>query len=67
MKWKGKGSLESQLCPAVFCWGKHVKECFPEADTSERMFLLKQECERTLDEEFFTNDTHVLVHLTLHS
>ena len=44
-----------------------MKECFPEADTSERMFLLKQECERTLDEEFFTNDTHVLVHLTLHS
>jgi hypothetical protein len=21
----------------VFCWGKHVKECFPEADTGERL------------------------------
>jgi hypothetical protein len=23
MKWKPKGSLESQLCWVVFCWGKH--------------------------------------------
>jgi hypothetical protein len=22
----------------IFCWGKHVKEYFPEADTSEEMF-----------------------------
>ena len=29
MKWKLKGSLESQLCWMVFCWGKHMKECFP--------------------------------------
>ena len=21
-------SLENQLCWMVFCWGKHVKECF---------------------------------------
>jgi hypothetical protein len=21
----------------VFCWGKHVKECFPEVDTGERL------------------------------
>ena len=41
-KWKLKGSLESQLCWMVFCWGKHVKECFPEVDTGER---LRQTCE----------------------
>jgi hypothetical protein len=22
----------------MFCWGRHMKECFPEADTGERMF-----------------------------
>ena len=38
LKWKPKGSLESQLCWIVFCWGKHVKEHFAEADTGERMF-----------------------------
>lgn len=61
-----------------FCWGQHIKECFPEADmgkdlgrlvkehffeadTGERMFfLLKQVCERTRDERFFTNSKHVL-------
>jgi hypothetical protein len=32
VKWKLKGSLESQLCWKVFYWGKHVKECFPEVD-----------------------------------
>ena len=37
VKWKLKGSLESQLCWMVFCWGKHVKECFPEVDTGERL------------------------------
>ena len=41
MKWKLKASLESQLCQMVFCWGKHVKECFPEADTGERMNVAK--------------------------
>jgi hypothetical protein len=68
----------------VFCWGKHVKECFPEVDTGERIrqthegtfhwsrhrrenALLKQARERTHDEGFVTKDTHVLVHLTLHS
>ena len=30
-------SLESQLCWMVFCWGKHVKKCFPEVDTGERL------------------------------
>jgi hypothetical protein len=29
--------------------------------------LLKQARERTHDEDFFVKDTHVLVHLTLHS
>ena len=38
LNWKLMVSLESQLCQMVFCWGKHVEECFPEADTSERMF-----------------------------
>jgi len=38
LKWKFKGCLESQLCWVVFCWGKHVKECFLEADTGKRMF-----------------------------
>ena len=38
MKWKHKGSLESQLCWMVFCWDKHVKECCPEVDTGERTF-----------------------------
>ena len=37
LKWKLKGSLESQLCWMVFCWGKHMKECFPEVDTGERL------------------------------
>jgi hypothetical protein len=44
--------------------GKHMKECFPEADTGERIFL-KQACERTHGEEFFANNTHVLVRLSL--
>jgi hypothetical protein len=34
--------VESQLCWMVFCWGKHVKECFPEVDAGER---LRQTCE----------------------
>ena len=33
LKWKPKGSLESQLCWMVFYLGKHMKECFPEVDT----------------------------------
>ena len=32
-----KGSLESQLCWMVFCWGKHMKEYFPEVNTGERL------------------------------
>lgn len=36
MKWKKrKGSLESWLHCTVFCWDKHVKECFPETDTGK--------------------------------
>ena len=37
LKWEHKGSLKSHLCWRGFCWGKHVKECFPEADTGERL------------------------------
>jgi hypothetical protein len=37
LKRKLKGSLESQLSWMVFCWGKHLKECFLEADTGERL------------------------------
>jgi hypothetical protein len=29
LEWKFRGSLESQLCWMVFCWGKHKKECLP--------------------------------------
>ena len=43
LKWKLKGSLESQLCWMVFCWGKHVKECFPEVDTGERLRQTREE------------------------
>jgi hypothetical protein len=84
LKWKLKGSLESQLCWMVFCWGKHMKECFSKVDTDERLrqtgegtfhwsrhrredVLFMQTCERTRDEGLFANDTHVLVHLALHS
>jgi hypothetical protein len=42
-------SLESRLCQMMFCWGRHMKECFPEADTGDRMFC----------------NTHLLIHLTL--
>ena len=31
------GSLESRLCWMVFCWDKHMKEHFAEADTGERL------------------------------
>jgi len=37
VKWRLRSSLESRLCWMVFCWGKHVKECFPEVDTGERL------------------------------
>jgi hypothetical protein len=42
MKWKLKGSLESQLGWMVVFWAKHMKKCFPEVDTGER---LRQTCE----------------------
>jgi hypothetical protein len=81
MKWKLEGSLESQLCSMVFCWGKHVKECFPEVDTGKadswRNIRLKQTQERgrsakastwkARDEGFFANPMLVLVRLTLPS
>ena len=38
MKGKLRVSLEGQLCWMVFFWGRHMKECFPEANTGERMF-----------------------------
>jgi hypothetical protein len=37
LKWKLKGSLANQLCWVVFLWSKHVKECFPEVGTGERL------------------------------
>jgi hypothetical protein len=38
MKWKPKGSLESQLCLMALCWGKHMKEGFPGAGIGKSMF-----------------------------
>ena len=35
LKWKRRGSLESQLCWMVFCLGKHMEEHFAEVDTGE--------------------------------
>jgi hypothetical protein len=37
LQWKLKGSLESQLYWTVFCWGKHMKEWFPEVGTGVRL------------------------------
>ena len=42
VKWKLKGSLESQLCWMVFFWGKHMKECFSEVDTGERLRQIRE-------------------------
>lgn len=47
LKWKLKGSMESQLCQTVFCWGRQVKEGFIEADTGEDV-LQKQACGRDM-------------------
>lgn len=33
----------------VFCWGKHVKECFPEADTDERMLCYSKHFQEALE------------------
>jgi hypothetical protein len=33
VKWKLKGSFESQLYQMAFCWDKWAKEHFAEADT----------------------------------
>jgi hypothetical protein len=40
LKWKLMGFffLESQFCQTVFCWGKHEKEVFTEADTGQGCF-----------------------------
>ena len=35
LKWKLKDFLEIQLYWMVFCWGKHVKECFPAVYTGK--------------------------------
>lgn len=37
LKWKLKVSLESQLCWKVFCWGRHMKECFLGAEISRKI------------------------------
>ena len=57
MKWKLKGSLESQLCWMLFCWGKHVKECFLKVDTGER---LRQTCEGTFRESRYRREDVLL-------
>jgi hypothetical protein len=51
----------------AFCWGKHMKEHFAEADTGERvrqtheeMFLHYQAHERAHDEGLLTNNMYVL-------
>ena len=73
LKWKLKGSLESPLC-----W-MELKECFPEVVAHRQIcegtfhwsrhrredILLKQTHERTHDEGFFVNNTHVIVCHTL--
>ena len=33
LKWKLQEFFEKSVCWMVFCWGKHMKECFPEEDT----------------------------------
>ena len=38
VKWKLKGPWESLLYHMVFCWSKHVKDYFPEADTVNGYF-----------------------------
>jgi hypothetical protein len=58
LKWtQVKGCLLKQTCAGTFHWSRH----------RWKDVLLKQACERTSDEEFLANNTHVLVHLTLHS
>ena len=59
-------SLEGQLCQMVLCLGKYVKECFHKEDTGKGRFV-KTARERTRDEGFIANNTHVLalVQLTL--
>jgi hypothetical protein len=44
------GSLGSQLCWMVYCWGKHRKQCCPEVLTDERLrqTRLRQICEETV-------------------
>jgi hypothetical protein len=38
IKWKLLVSLENQLCQMTLFWHRHMKECFPEADTGEGCF-----------------------------
>jgi hypothetical protein len=61
LKWKLLVSLESQLCQMMFCWGIHlkgmfyysihVKKCFPEADTGERIFCYSRHVKRCVMKE----------------
>jgi hypothetical protein len=37
VKWERMASLESQLHQMLFCWGRYVKEYFPEVDTGVKM------------------------------
>ena len=79
MKWKLKGSLESQ-----FSWGKHVKEhlaevdiggrlrqtregCFAKAETGERMFCQSQHMKGHLMKNSSLMTPMYVVCLTLHS
>jgi len=49
----------------VFCWDKHMKECFPEADAGRKGCFAKQSYERMHNKGFFAHIMHVLVYLTL--
>lgn len=53
-------SLESHLCCMIFCCGKHMKKCFPGADTGASMFYQSRHVRKhfaeagTCDEGLFT-------------
>jgi hypothetical protein len=37
VKEKCDGSLKSKLCPMIFCWGKHMNECFFKVDMDKKI------------------------------
>jgi hypothetical protein len=51
------GKRLRQIHEEIVCWSRQRRE----------LVLRKQAHEKTCDERFFANCTHVLVHLTLHS